>query len=228
MTIHKKCEDKVVIECSGSPEPGSNKSFATLTSAEDEARSLVHVDLSNSETPMITTTEEIDSVPVKNNYELGPMTNTPRMTTPTNAHRFSTKAAAALSVVLDSTARRSFRSFGNKPVHPATNVTPTLSNTSELSKSDESLSNISTISSSSNPSKTSINSNPPAHTSSKLANAASSAYSKFREFKTKRLPTSAPIQVPSPETNAIIKTRLPSNSRKYLSNCFDRCCPRLF
>ena len=215
ITIHKKCEDKVTSECSGIPEPGSTKSHGPSTSAEEEAKSLVHVELSNSDHPMITTTEEIDSVPVKNNYDVVPMSNNPRMGTPTTAHRITTKAAAALSV-LDSTARRSFRAFGNKPVHPATSVTPTLTSTSELSRSEESLTNTSLTLPLSNPNKPSTVSNPPVHTSSKLANAASSAYSKLREFKTKRLPASSPISVPAPESNAIGKARTPSDSRKYL------------
>ncbi|CAF2131775.1 unnamed protein product [Rotaria magnacalcarata] len=105
---------------------------------------------------------------------------------PTTAHRLSTKAAAAFSV-LDSTARRSFRAFGNRNLNSTTvSFGPNIGTTSELSKSDESINDPSNIPTA----KLSIV-NSPIPASSKLANAASSAYSRFREFKSKRLPAAS-------------------------------------
>lgn len=86
---------------------------------------------------------------------------------PTTTHNVSTK--------LGSTARRSFRRFRNKNA----NQTSTLPR-SELSKDDES------DNGSPSHSEKRLISNHPVQTSSKLVNAASSAYSKFREFKTRR------------------------------------------
>ncbi|CAF3220753.1 unnamed protein product [Rotaria socialis] len=115
-------------------------------------------------------------------------TTTSAIVLPTTAHRLSTKAAAAFSV-LDSTARRSFRAFGNRNLNStAVSFGPNIGTTSELSKSDESINDPSNIPTA----KVSIV-NSPIHASSKLANAASSAYSRFREFKSKRLPSASEI-----------------------------------
>ena len=101
-------------------------------------------------------------------------------------NRYPTKAAAAAAAAfskLDSTARRSFRGFG----HKHNDQTPTIT-LSELSKVVESDSNPS-------PSLQKRNiSTPPPQTSSKLASAASSAYSKIREFKTRRLNASPTVE----------------------------------
>jgi hypothetical protein len=150
--------------------------------------------------PSTTPTEDLETNLIKTNDTVLSIPHNNRVTT---ANRLSTKAAAAFSV-LDSTARRSFRAFGNKNFNQpiTTNSNLSLSTTSELSKSDESL-NIPPII----PTKKPSISNPPVQTSSKLANAASSAYSKLREFKSKRLPVTS-------ETNPIKKSRLPSDTGK--------------
>ncbi|CAF5061095.1 unnamed protein product, partial [Rotaria socialis] len=72
-------------------------------------------------------------------------TTTSAIVLPTTAHRLSTKAAAAFSV-LDSTARRSFRAFGNRNLNStAVSFGPNIGTTSELSKSDESINDPSNI-----------------------------------------------------------------------------------
>jgi len=210
ITIHRKCEEKFNAENICTHEPVHLKSNQISSPSDDDLKNLVNIELNdvNNTIPIITT-DSVDSIPIKNNYELVSVVNNNRiMATPTTAHRFSTKAAAAFSV-LDSTARRSFRAFGNKNINPITPSLPaSISSASELSKSDESLSN-SSISSTRKPSII----NPPVQTSSKLANAASSAYSKLREFKSKRLPITS-------ETNPVRKTRSPSDSSEIIKDLF--------
>ncbi|CAF2649326.1 unnamed protein product [Rotaria sp. Silwood2] len=199
ITIHKKCEDKFNAESTCTHEPIQLKITQIPTPPDDDTKGLVNIELNDAS---IVVTDDTDSTSIKTNNELvqNPVKNQPTTVLPTTAHRISTKAAAAFSV-LDSTARRSFRAFGNKNANPTiTGVATNLPTTSELSKSDESLSNLSI-------SSTGLSTmNPPMHTSSKLANAASSAYSKLREFKSKRLP-------PNPETNPIKQTRATPTSK---------------
>lgn len=220
ITIHKKCEEKFNTETICTHEPVHLRTNQISSPSDDDLKNLVNIEINDViPVPPTITTDSIETTPIKNNYEMVSMpTNNRTIATPTiiatppttatTANRLSTKAAAAFSA-LDSTARRSFRAFGNKNVNPTTTITtaptttsltPSLSSTTELSKSDESLSNSSTIST-----KKPTITNPNVHTSSKLANAASSAYSKFREFKTKRLPVTT-------ETNPIKKTRSTSDS----------------
>jgi hypothetical protein len=209
VTIHKKCEEKFSIETLCTHEPIHSKSAPIplpSVASDDDLKNIVNIEMPDN-TPNITTptTDDIETNVIKNN-DLS--TSIPINNRTTTANRLSTKAAAAFSA-LDSTARRSFRgAFGNKhPNQPITtttaNLSPTLSSTSELSKSDESLHNPSIV-----PTKKPLTTNPPVHTSSKLANAASSAYSKFREFKSRRLPA-------TPETNPVKKSRLPSDTGKF-------------
>jgi hypothetical protein len=211
ITIHKKCEDKFSAENICTHEPAPAKPNQLSTYSDDDLKTLVNIEINN-DIPMITT-DEIETIPVKLTDDLV----VPRTTT---ANRLSTKAAAAFSV-LDSTARRSFRAFGNKSSNQITTPTsldPSLSSTAELSKSDESLNNSLVP-----PTKKSPTTNPPApipppvQTSSKLANAASSAYSKLREFKSKKTPATS-------ETNPVRKTRSPSDSSKVFKSFYINQC----
>ena len=208
-TIHRKCEEKFNAENFCTHEPVQPKTNPLSTPTEEELKSLVHIDIEHgsADTSLITTitTEEIDSMPVKNNFEFVSMPVQPRMTTPTTAHRLSTKAAAAFSV-LDSTARRSFRAFGHRNVNASTTLTTNLSSASDLSKSDESLHNPMPVPSTATATKPALHLTLPAPASSKLVNAASSAYSKLRELKTKRVAFSPT------EANAVKKARSPSDS----------------
>ncbi|UJR28537.1 hypothetical protein I4U23_009773 [Adineta vaga] len=211
ISIHKKCEERINVETVCSHEPIHLKPIQVTTPSDDDLKNLVNIEFSDTNTaysPNITVTDNVESMPIKNNYELVSIPNitsnriTPTVATPpTTANRISSKAAAALSAI-DSTARRSFRgAFGNKNLNqPIATLTPGLSTTSELSKSDESLSSASPTTM-----KKLTVTNPPVHTSSKLANAASSAYSRLREFKSKRLPATT-------ETNVIKKNRPPLDS----------------
>jgi hypothetical protein len=209
VTIHKKCEEKYNNDIICPHEPINVKTIPVSLSSEDDLKNIVHIEMPDSTPSLPATIDDIESNSMKNNDALLVIPNNNR----TTANRLSTKAAAAFSV-LDSTARRSFRAFGNKNIHqPITTMTTTnliqsLSSTSELSKSDESLNNALMI-----PTKKPTITNSPAQTSSKLANAASSAYSRLREFKSKRLPA-------TPEINPIRKIRLPSDSSKILSDLF--------
>jgi hypothetical protein len=215
IAIHKKCEEKFNAETICTHEPSHTKLTQIPSPSDDDLKSLVNIEINNSDNnnntpPIITTTtaDDMDSISIKSNYEYVSMPNNNRtITTPTTAHRLTTKAAAAFSV-LDSTARRSFRAFGHKHPNPPASLSPSLSSTSELSKSDESLNNPTIIPTTSTI-KGPIPINPPAQTSSKLATAASSAYSKLREFKSKRLPVSTDL-IP------IKKTRSPSDSSNHL------------
>ncbi|CAF3546872.1 unnamed protein product [Rotaria sordida] len=210
ITIHKKCEDKFNAETTCTHEPTHLKTNLISTTPDDDNKGLVHIELNDAS---IAVTDDTDPSLIKNNYELVqnpihnrtttalPTTVPPTTTLPTTAYRLSTKAVAAFSV-LDSTARRSFRAFGNRNANPTTTTTslvPDLTETSELSKSDESLNTPSTTA----PTRPTILHHS-IQTSSKLANAASSAYSKFREFKSKRLPLTS-------ETNPIKQTRATLN-----------------
>ncbi|CAF1364920.1 unnamed protein product [Adineta ricciae] len=222
INIHKKCEDRCNTEnpCPHVPVPA--KSIQISSAADDDSKSILNIELPDANTTNSPATtpvaDNIDSVVVRNNFELisapdAAMNNrtTTLATPPTTVHRLSTKAAAAFSVI-DSTARRSFRgAFGNKNLnHPAASISPSLSATSELSKSDESLSNASTISGSSS---TKISAAIPAvQTSSKLANAASSAYSRLREFKSRRLPAATAAAATTVETLPTKKTSTSSGS----------------
>ena len=191
VTIHKKCEEKYNTENICTHEPIHPKPNSLASPSEDDLKSLVNIEINNN-IPIITT-DEIETVPLKLNDELV-------VNRTTTANRLQTKAAAAFSV-LDSTARRSFRAFGHKSSNQI--AIPSLSTTSELSKSDESLNNASP-----SPIKKSPITNPPpppVQTSSKLVNAASSAYSKLREFKSKRSPATS-------ESNPVKKNRLPSDA----------------
>jgi len=213
VAIHKKCEEKYNNDVICPHEPVLVKPNPVSLSSEDDLKNIVHIEMPENTPSLPATIDDIESNSIKNNDTLLAIANNNRTTTTTTANRLSTKAAAAFSV-LDSTARRSFRAFGNKNINqPITTMTTTnliqsLSSTSELSKSDESLHNPLIIST-----KKPAITNSPVQTSSKLANAASSAYSKLREFKSRRLPA-------APETNPIRKTRLPSDSSKILSDLF--------
>jgi hypothetical protein len=201
-TIHKKCEEKFNIDTICLHEPIQIKSSPVFTLSEDDLKNIVHIEL-----PDTTTADDSEASLIKPNETLTAIPNNNRTTTPTTtttAYTLSTKAAAAFSA-LDSTARRSFRAFGHRnPNQPTTvtptNLTPTLLSTSELSKSDESLQDPSIVSTK----KPTV---PTTHTSSKIAHAASSAYSKLREFKSKRLPVAT-------EPIPIKKPRLPSDSSR--------------
>jgi len=175
---------------------------------------MVNIEINTTNNIPVVTTDEIETIPVKLNDELVVNRATPpTTTTTTTANRLSTKAAAAFSA-LDSTARKSFRAFGNKSSHQ---IAPsTLSTTTtELSKSDESLNNPIINSTKKTPTPNpSAPPHPPVHTSSKIANAASSAYSKLREFKSKRLP--ATTTTTTSETSSINKTRSSSDIGKIL------------
>ncbi|CAF4910246.1 unnamed protein product [Rotaria sp. Silwood1] len=199
ITIHKKCEDKFNAQTPCTREPIHLKTNQISTSPDDDNKGLVNIELNDT---AIVITDDADSTSIKSNDELVSHPVSHQITTispitvpPTTAHRLSTKAAAAFSV-LDSTARRSFRAFGNKNANPTTNLAENLSTISDLSKSDESL-----ASSLSNSTAGSTIITPHVHTSSKLANAASSAYSKLREFKSKRL-SSTPENTSTKQTRA--------------------------
>lgn len=212
-TIHRKCEDKFTSETTCPHEPLQAKLIHILTPSDDDLKSIVNIELNtnNNNTPIITTTDEIEANLLKSNESTPNLLVNSNFQRSTTANRLQTKAAAAFSV-LDSTARRSFRAFGNKNTHsPAptistasssANLSPNLSTGSELSKSDESLHNA-TVTSTKKPT---TNTPSPSQTSSKLANAASSAYSKLREFKSKRLPAS------TTDNETVRKSRLPSES----------------
>ena len=222
VTIHKKCEQKFNSENTCTHEPVDIKSRAISSPSEDDLKSMVHIELTNNNTtPIITTTDETESdigKPVElamssaNSTRTMPAVATsPLLPTTTTANRIQSKAAAAFSA-LDSTARRSFRAFGNKNLQPPpplpsiSNSASNLSTSSDLSVSDESLQNLTS------PTTTKkATAAPPVQTSSKLANVASSAYSKFREFKSKRLPT--PV-----ESNSVRKSRLSSDNSKISFN----------
>lgn len=207
-TIHKKCEEKYNIDTICTHEPSPVKPTPTSATSEDDIKNIVHIEMPEN-TPAISlpaTIDEVEGNPIKHNDSSISLPNINRSTTAT---RLSTKAAAALSV-LDSTARRSFRAFGHKnPNHltttTPTNLSPNLSTASELSISDESLHN-----STKKPSTTTTTH---VQTSSKIANVASSAYSKLRDFKSKRLPNTS-------EVNPIRKHRVPSDTSKILSQLF--------
>ena len=228
INIHKKCEERCNAEnpCPHVPVPA--KSIQITSAADDDSKSILNIELPDANmanSPATTpVADSIDSVVVKNNFELIPVPDTAmnnRTTAlaapPTTVHRLSTKAAAAFSV-LDSTARRSFRgAFGNKNLnHPGASISPSLSATSELSKSDESLSNASTISGSSS---TKISAATPAvQASSKLAKAASSAYSRLRDFKSRRLPAATVAAATTVETPPTKKTSTLLGSSKITKN----------
>lgn len=223
VTIHKKCEDKFNSENTCTHEPIDIKSTSIPSPSDDDLKGIVNIDLiNNNTTPIITTTDDMESNLTKSielsmshpNYirpALAPTPiSSPTVTAPTTATRIQSKAAAAFSA-LDSTARRSFRAFGNKNLQPPVsatsipNSTSNLSTSSELSVSDESLQ----ISSPSLAKKATAASPPPVQTSSKLANVASSAYSKLREFKSKRTAAAT-------DPNAVRKSRLSSDNSKIL------------
>lgn len=218
-TIHRKCEDKFVSDTTCPHEPIQAKLVHISSPSDEDLKSIVNIELNtnNNNTPVITTTDEIEANLLKSNESTPISTANSNFQRSTTANRLHTKAAAAFSV-LDSTARRSFRAFGNKQVNSPTttlptvssaaNLSPNLSTGSELSKSDESLHNSAVTSTK----KTTTNTPSPSQTSSKLANAASSAYSKLREFKSKRLPATATIATPDNQTAR--KSRLPSDSSK--------------
>ncbi|CAF0999825.1 unnamed protein product [Adineta ricciae] len=222
INIHKKCEDRCNVEnpCPHVPVPA--KSIQISSPADDDSKSILNIELPDANTANSTVTtpvgDNIDSVVVRNNFEPISVPDTAMnnrttalATPPTTVHRLSTKAVAAFSVI-DSTARRSIRgAFGNKNLNnPAASTSPSLSATSELSKSDESLSNASTISGSSSIKISAAI--PPAQTSSKLANAASSAYSRLREFKSRRLPAATVAAATTVETPPTKKTSTSSGS----------------
>ena len=105
-------------------------------------------------------------------------------TNQTHGYGFSTKSAAVAAFsMLDSSARRSFRGFANRNTNQTTNLT-----LSELSKNDEEDNNSSPYT------ENRRLSNPSIHASSTLVNAASIAYHKLLEFKTKRLPLSPTLE----------------------------------
>lgn len=219
VTIHKKCEEKFNSENICTHEPIDVKSNALPSPSDDDLKSIVHIELTNNNTtPIIMSTDEMENALTKS-IELS-MSNpgyirpasivasSPTLAATTTATRIQSKAAAAFSAI-DSTARRSFRAFGNKNLQPPVsnisvpNSTSNLSTSSELSVSAESLQ-------SSSPSltkKATTTSSPPVQTSSKLANVASSAYSKLREFKSKR--SSAATEI-----NPVRKSRLSSDNSK--------------
>ncbi|CAF3640251.1 unnamed protein product [Adineta steineri] len=228
MTIHKKCEEKFSADTICTHDPNHVKTHPISTTSDDDLKNLVNIEISDSSIPPPNILmDNIESISIKstpdiiltsnpnnnNRSTLAATTTTPATptttptTTTTAANRLSTKAAAAFSA-LDSTARRSFRgAFGNKNSNQTTtNLVPSLSATSELSKSDESLSSSSPL-----PTKKPITTNVPVHAPSKIASAASSAYSKIREFKSKRLPATQ-------ETNPVKKTRSPSDSEPNETN----------
>jgi hypothetical protein len=204
VTIHKKCEDKYNTENICTHEPIHLKLNPIASPSEDDLKSLVNIEINNN-IPVVTS-DEIETVPVKLNDELV-------VNRTTTANRLQTKAAAAFSV-LDSTARRSFRAFGHKSSNQI--ATPPLSTTSELSKSDESLNNASPSSTKKSPTTNPPPPPPPpppVQSSSKLVNAASSAYSKLREFKSKRTPATS-------ESNPVKKNRIPSDTGRILNDLF--------
>ena len=225
VTIHKKCEEKFNSENICTHEPIDIKLNSLHSPSDDDLKSIVHIELTNNNTtPIITTTDEMDNNLTKS-FELSMsspsyirpasiVAPSPTLATTTTATRIQSKAAAAFSA-LDSTARRSFRAFGNKNLQPPVsatyvpNSTSNLSVSSELSVSDESLQN----SSPSLTKKATATSSPPVQTSSKLAHVASSAYSKLREFKSKRSSAAT-------ETNPVRKSRLSSDNSKILSHIF--------
>jgi len=219
-TIHKKCEDKFISDTTCPHEPIQAKLVHISSPSDEDFKNIVNIELNmnSNNTPVITTTDEIEANLLKSNESTPISTTNSNFQRSTAANRLHTKAAAAFSV-LDSTARRSFRAFGNKQANsPATTTLPSVSSAaslspsisagSELSKSDESLHNSAVTSTK----KTAANTPSPSQTSSKLANAASSAYSKLREFKSKRLPTTTTIATPDNQT--VRKSRLPSDSSK--------------
>jgi hypothetical protein len=218
ITIHKKCEEKFNSENICTREPVHVKLNPILSPSDDDLKNMVNIELTdgNNTPTIITTTDEIETNIVKPTELLVSIPTNTRPTPPatittttTTANRLHTKAAAAFSA-LDSTARRSFRAFGHRHLNqqspsPTTSLAPSLVSTSELSTSDESLHNPSIKKPPVTPS--------PVPTSSKLVNAASSAYSKLRELKSKRLSV-------QPETNPVRKHRLPSDTSKFLSSLF--------
>jgi hypothetical protein len=107
-------------------------------------------------------------------------------------YRFSTKAAATAAIsAIDSTARRSFRGFVQKQNSQTSTFTLL-----ELSKNDE-------LDYNSSPSlEKRFISTPPIQKSSKIANAASSAYSKLREFKTRRAQVPSPLEARKPRSSS--------------------------
>ena len=196
VTIHRKCEDKFNANNVCSHESINAKSNLISPMGDEDLKSLNQLEMHSGSSAATTPTEEnADSISLKNSYEIVSMPTNARPVAPTTANRLTTKAAAALSV-LDSTARRSLRALGQKNA----NLTANLSTATEFSKSDESLSQASVISSGSTVSKGTTVSGSPA-SSSKLVNAASSAYSKIREFKSKRTPNT------TAETNSTSKSR---------------------
>jgi len=196
VTIHRKCEDKFNANNVCSHESINAKSNLISPMGDEDLKSLNQLEMHSGSSAATTPTEEnADSISLKNSYEIVSMPTNARPVAPTTANRLTTKAAAALSV-LDSTARRSLRALGQKNA----NLTANLSTATEFSKSDESLSQASVVSSGSTVSKGTTVSGSPA-SSSKLVNAASSAYSKIREFKSKRTPNT------TAETNSTSKSR---------------------
>lgn len=215
--IHKKCEERINAQTVCTREPIYSKINQFPSPTDDDMKDLVNLE-SNS---MVNIgADDIDSMSLKSVVEPLPSpsinrtaTNAAAATTttatttattiaaastavPTTALRLSTKAAAAISA-LDSTARRSFRAFGNKNTNQtaaAATVAPNLSTTAELSKSDETVNNPSSIPTTKTAAITTTT-NPPISTSAKLANAASSAYSRFRDFRSKRMTTAADMNL---------------------------------
>lgn len=226
-TIHKKCEEKFNNDTTCTHEQNVFKYNPTSSPSDDDLKNMVHIELPDNVSinssvsspvsiptsiPSITTTaaattpadDVVEGISMKSNDST---TSLPNLNRSTTANRISTKAAAAFSV-LDSTARRSFRAFGHKNAnHPPANISPNLSTTSDLSISDESIHNSTRKPSTTTTATTTATQ---VHTSSKIANAASSAYSKFREFKSKRLPITT-------ETNPIKKAPIISETRKLSS-----------
>jgi hypothetical protein len=213
VTIHKKCEERFNAEHHCTHEPIVSKPAVPSPTTEDETKSFTQIEtIATIPLAVTTTSDEGELQMMKSNSDLSSIPNTHH--TNTTSTRFSSKAAAAFSA-FDSTARRSFRAFGsrNTPTGPIPNstvaLTPTLIPASELSKSDESLSNASIASSHST--RAMASPSPQTHASSKLASAASTAYSKLREFKSKR-------QLNTPSKSAAKKiTSLSDSSENCLS-----------